>query len=244
MVTKKIAYITDIHFDEQEPKDFGVDARQNWEAILADLASRQVTEVIFGGDIGLTSSNKYFFDSLAAFDLKITLGNHDTFGEAVKHYSNKLIIDMAELYYSYSDSDFKYIFLDSSSAEISLPQFDWLSDQLDTDKGLIIFIHHPILKVDTVVDAKYPLRNRKLIYDLLRNSAKPVVIFCGHYHTDDRQELDNITQYITPAASYQVKKGTAAVEPHIDYFGYRMLYVTEANLSTELILFDAKNQIQ
>jgi hypothetical protein len=51
-VSKKIAYITDIHLDEQLPIDQGVDTRKNWEIILNDVSKKGIKEIIFGGDIG------------------------------------------------------------------------------------------------------------------------------------------------------------------------------------------------
>ncbi|MBK7884551.1 MAG: hypothetical protein IPJ81_12770 [Chitinophagaceae bacterium] len=44
---KTIAYITDIHLDEKFPMDNGVDARGNWNIILADINKRQIDEVVF-----------------------------------------------------------------------------------------------------------------------------------------------------------------------------------------------------
>jgi Icc protein len=60
---KTITYITDIHLDEKFSMDNGVDARKNWNIILADINQRQIDEVIFGGDIGEAAANKYFWDT-------------------------------------------------------------------------------------------------------------------------------------------------------------------------------------
>ena len=56
---QKIAYITDIHLDEEFTKDQGVDSRANWEIILEDVVSKNIKKVIFGGDIGEPNSNQW-----------------------------------------------------------------------------------------------------------------------------------------------------------------------------------------
>ena len=62
-MNQKIAYITDIHLDEKFPLDTGVDTRENWKIILNDISSRGINEIIFGGDIGEKTANKWFFES-------------------------------------------------------------------------------------------------------------------------------------------------------------------------------------
>ncbi len=58
-----IAYITDIHFDEQFPIEQGANPYKNWEIILNDIKSRGISEIIFGGDIGSSSAHFFFFNS-------------------------------------------------------------------------------------------------------------------------------------------------------------------------------------
>jgi 3',5'-cyclic-AMP phosphodiesterase len=65
---KRIAFITDIHLEEQFPIDNGVNPKQNLEIVLNDICNRNITEIIFGGDIGDAKSHQYFFDSLKNFN--------------------------------------------------------------------------------------------------------------------------------------------------------------------------------
>ncbi len=243
---KTIAYITDIHLDEQFPIDHGIEARKNWEIILADIASRQIDEVIFGGDIGEKPSNKWFFDSLNKYaeNLKITLGNHDSYSEVKKYYSNKFVKSQDELYYNYEDNLYKYFFLDSSSSEISIPQLEWLKNGLlVTDKKPIVFIHHPILKVNTPIDKEFPLTNRDTFKELLLLHKQDILIFCGHYHMEDETRMDNIKQYITPASSYQIVNEADKIEINAGVFGYRLIYIDKEQITTEVILHDNKNAV-
>ncbi len=231
-----IAYITDLHLEEELPP--GIDAEKNWQAVFENLTHHNIDEIVIGGDIGLANSHETFFDSLYGYSEKIniTLGNHDSFDDVKKYYDNPEAKHRNELFYRYRFGKYDVFFLDSSSDTISRQQLDWLSDSLkDAKADVVIFIHHPILAVDSPVDAKYPLRNRAELERLLRESGKEITIFCGHYHTTDEIADGNIRQFVTHAVSYQIEKGTVEIERDISYFGYRIIYLDEAGITTELI---------
>jgi Icc protein len=131
---KRMAFITDIHLDEESVEEIGVDAHKNWNWILEDVRARNINEIIFGGDIGALKSNEYFFKSLALFKLRCILGNHDRFEEVIHHFKPHPAFDRVELYYAEETAFIKFIFLDSSSAEISSTQLNWLKQELLTLK--------------------------------------------------------------------------------------------------------------
>ena len=239
-MTSKIAYITDIHLDEDFPINQGIDARKNWNIILNDVKSKGITSIIFGGDIGEKFSNAYFFDSLKPFDIAVSLGNHDDFNEVIKYDTTVTNTNKKTFYYTRNTSLYKFIFLDSSLITIDEEQFIWFKNELITDKKIIIFIHHPILPVHTEVDRKYYLIHRDRLRLELEQLSTEVAIFSGHYHFDDIQTYKNITQYITPAASYQIAKIPDGVIIETANFGYRILEFSEALIKTELILFHTK----
>ena len=233
---KKIAYTTDSHLDEQFPKEKGVDARQNWQRILDDVASKSINNIIFGGDIGEYTSNKWFFDSLADFKFNITLGNHDTFAEVIKHYKLASWVSTDELYYAFEDEFFKHIYLDSSTEKISATQFDWFKKALVTTKKILLFVHHPILKINTVVDERYPLKGREKIKSALHKIQNEITLFCGHCHTSDVRTEDNITQIMTTAASYQVEKNLEKIILNTEFFGYTIIEIERDKVNFEPII--------
>lgn len=231
-----IAVITDIHLDEAFPKEAGVDSHKNWSRILKDIQSKNIQEIIFGGDIGEHTSNNYFFESLKAFNLKIILGNHDKFAEAIKYYKPNAAFNHSELYYFTETAFHKFIFLDSSTNKISTTQLVWLKNELNTTKKIIVFIHHPVLAVNTIVDRMYPLENREQVKELLFNSQKEIMIFCGHYHMEDERTERNISQFITPASSYQIEKDAETLKTHNHFFGYRIITLHEERIESKLVL--------
>ncbi len=236
---KQIAYVTDIHLDEPFTADCGVNARAHLEIILEDIGKRAIDELIFGGDIGEPASNVFFFGSIKRYEenLKITLGNHDKFETVIKLFKNKFLGNKAELYYSFEDPFFKHIFLDSSSGEISAPQLIWFNNELHTAKKILLFIHHPILAVPTAVDKLYPLKNRAVLKDALVKCNNEIIIFCGHYHMQDETNFQNISQFITAAASFQIKKDAEELVIENDCFGYRIININEDNISSAIISF-------
>lgn len=236
MIIKRVAYITDLHLDEQFTFDQEVDAKRNWNRILQDISEKGINEIVFGGDIGASAANKWFFDSLKAFNISITLGNHDLYSEVIKHYKFPTNETQNEWYYSQKHDTYKFIFLDSSANSISPKQFEWFKRELVTTKKLVLFIHHPILAIQAEVDNGYALKGRERIKAQLLNLDNEVSIFCGHYHLQDEQTIANISQYITPASSFQVMKIPNEIKISNKTFGYRIIEFNDNTLSTDVIV--------
>ena len=235
---KRIAFITDIHLDEGLLEQHKVDCPKQLELILSDVAARGINDIVFGGDIGAASAYPWFFEMLSLFDFQFILGNHDSAKDAIPFYKG-FNAGRGELYYTASDSNYKYIFLDTSAEQMSDAQFNWLKDELVSEKDLVIFIHHPVLAVNSAIDSIYPLHGRERVADALLGINNKVIIFCGHYHMADVQEHGNVKQYVTPAASYQIVKEAAEITPNNSTFGYRIINIDEGEIKTELVMYNA-----
>jgi Icc protein len=160
----KIAHITDIHIEHQFPKQHGVDAMQNWEMLLADVKSRKVDLLEFGGDIGETSMFPYFFESLDRIGIPyhIVLGNHDKYEEVKVHLKTKSSLNENELFYTFHDDEHQFFVLDSSIGKLSNLQQDWFLSALEQSHLFpVVFVHHPLLAVPSRVDIDFPLLKRK-----------------------------------------------------------------------------------
>ena len=155
---KQIAYLTDAHIDELFPKALGVDARANWSKVLADVRERQIDELVFGGDMGETETNQWFFQSMKEFKLDVTLGNHDEYHMVMKYFSHSAYNGKDELFYAYDDVGFRRVYLDSSAETISDIQCNWFAEQLKTKLPILLFIHHAVFPVMTAIDRKHFLR--------------------------------------------------------------------------------------
>ncbi len=232
---KRIAFISDIHLEEQFPLDNNINPTKNFETILTDIRSREINEVIFGGDIGEQTAHKYFFEKLQNLSVNLILGNHDKFENVKKHFIKDE--NHHELYYKIEDETYQYLYLDTSVDELSKTQLSWLQNVLNENKELILFVHHPILEIDTPVDKMYPLKNREELKSFLLTFKKSVTIFCGHYHMNDEQEFKNIKQYTTQSMSFQLVKNATAIEVDNKNFGYRVIEIHNDKIETELINF-------
>lgn len=232
---RQIAFITDIHLDEQFPLDNNVNSKNNFETVLADIEKRKIKEVIFGGDIGEPTAHKYFFDKLQNFSSNFILGNHDKFEFVKTHFQKEPT--KKELYYKLEDENYQYIFLDTSVDELSKTQLDWLQNELTENKELMLFVHHPVLEIETPVDKIYPLKNREELKTVLLNFKNNITVFCGHYHMNDEQEYKNIKQYTTQSMSFQLVKNTTEIEVDNKFFGYRIINIQNGKIGTELINF-------
>lgn len=233
---KRFAHITDIHLKEEDPVNLGVNAENNWNRILDDVNKERITDMVFGGDIGDAAAHQWFFDSLKHFSCNIVLGNHDQYKNVIKYFDRNTA-SQHELYYINEDKFFRYIFLDTSAERMSAQQFAWLKHQLQTEKKIIIFIHHPVLPVDTPIDKAYPLENREDVKVSLLNSQRDITLFCGHYHLADEQRVENVRQIITPASSYQVIKTAPGVVEDGSAFGYRIVHLEENTIETKVKMF-------
>jgi len=234
---KVIALITDTHLGDTQNRSEGYDPLKQFEDVLRNAALNNAAYLVFAGDITEPETYPYFFNRLhnAFPSYKAILGNHDNHTEAVKYYHHTSA-SSTELYYAEEDEYYKYIYLDSSSSYISDPQLQWLEQEIDTSKKIVMFIHHPILSVATGMDSIYPLKNRDALRTLLHQLSNDVTIFCGHYHMPDKQQVGNIVQYITPATSFQVKKDSDTIEIYTDYFGYRLITITPQSINTQLLI--------
>lgn len=235
-MTKVIAHITDTHLGDPTTLDYGIDTKKNLKAILEDTAGK-VDDIIITGDLGNKDKLTWLFEKTESYmpGFKIILGNHDDYKDVKEFYHNTKSASESELYYTLEDEFYKYIFMDSSSSVISQAQLEWLTAEINTLKKIIVFIHHPILGFETGMDKTYPLQNRDTVNEILQQSRNPLTVFCGHYHMPDKRQDRKITQYITPASSFQVKKNSREIEINGKSFGYRLIMINENTVETRLI---------
>jgi Icc protein len=226
---------------ESEPSEH----RDNLKAVFDDIAERGISDVVFGGDIGAPEANGWFFDLVRSyrFSFRLVLGNHETIAEVRRHFRGDGMADGGtELISSYEEGELKTIFMDSSSNAISEDQLKWLRGEIAGRKKVLLFLHHPVLAIDTPVETHAALKNRDKVRALLSESSCDVVIVCGHYHMDDDVTCGNIRQLCTPAASYQIVKDAADVEIDSTRFGYRLIETRGREIATRLVWFDAASR--
>lgn len=236
---RRIAYVTDLHLDESFPAEHHVNAKQNWQHVLDDIKNENITHIVVGGDIGETSCYPWFFDSVKAFSFQLTLGNHDSYSN-VKTHLNLTTSGSEDLFYHNEDDTFKFLFVDTSSYRLGTQQMQWLGEELRTEKKVVLFMHHPVLEVDTKVDQLHPLQNRGEVKSCLVKSGREITIFCGHYHLADEQHAGNIRQIISPAVSFQMMKSADQLLIDGRRFGYRVItFMDDGTIKSTVKMFES-----
>jgi len=256
-MTRKIAFITDTHLNQQlvHSNDFDSDKMSyrplggahypHLETILADIKEKNITEIIFGGDIGSIDANKLFFETVekTGTSFSIILGNHDKFTEVRKYYKEPGVFDDT-LDFSKEDHFFKYIFIDSSAGMLQNKQLDWIAGSLKTSRSVIVFIHHPLLEIPAQLEKiGAALKNRDEVLNVLHTAASPVTVFCGHYHLDDEIKRASVHQYCTIAASYEIGKEKDRISTYPDSFGYRIIELDRDEMTTTTVHFKSPDRI-
>lgn len=249
--SKTIAYVTDIHLGQQLQMDNELgggkmsyidnpdEHKQNFILILDDIKKRGIMEIVFGGDIGTKNANPWFFDKIQEYQFKLfmVLGNHDTFSTVSQYYNIGLTEGRNEMMYSFEEDHFRCLVLDSSTNLVSTDQLEWLEQQLNTPKKVLIFIHHPVLEINTPLDKiGAALKERDRLKKILVDSKTDITIFCGHYHMADEATEENIKQITTIAASYQIIKESTKIDTDQHTFGYRLIQINGDLLKTDAIL--------
>jgi len=252
MTKKVVAHFTDTHLGQKllmggamggdkmryddEPKKH----QDRLLSVLDDIASRGITDVIFGGDIGTNGSVPGFFELLNGYNFttSIILGNHDIYGNVAQYCSLPGNTVQGKMCFSHDDGHLKRIFLDSSDNTIGDDQLAWLARELNGASKVALFLHHPILEVDTPLErAGASLKDRDKIKMLLAGTHCGVSVFCGHYHMIDEACEGRIWQLVTPAVSYQIIKQADRLQVDTSKFGYRILEIDGAEITSEVVLF-------
>ena len=250
-MTRTIAHFTDCHLGQRLMMATELNgskmsyARQAGEhedhlrAVLDDIRRRDISEVVFGGDIGTGDTVPGFFEILGNYDLDITviLGNHDRYDEVLPYCRNTAFAIEGRMCFSRGTPSAKWIYLDSSENEVSEDQLAWLGRELEGVRRLALFVHHPVLAIDTPVDRTgAALRGRDKLASLLNRAPCEVSLFTGHYHMADEAQQANIRQYCTPAVSYQIARQADHLAVETKSFGYRILEFDEAGTRTQTVL--------
>ncbi|MGY5779618.1 metallophosphoesterase family protein [Rhizobium sp. LEGMi135b] len=255
-MTKEIlAFFTDAHLgqklvarseiagDKMGYEETPREHEHHLRVVLDDIARKGISKVVFGGDIGTANSVAGFFELLRtyALDVSLILGNHDTYGNVAPYHDMDGNIVAGKLCYSQQDQHLKQIFLDTSDNVIGNSQRKWLARELEGVKRAAVFLHHPILPLDTPIDRTgAALRDRDEVRSLLIGMDCQISLFCGHYHMIDEARDANIRQYVSPAVSYQIVKQSEHLKVDTATFGYRIMEMDEEDIRTQVVLFSTR----
>ena len=139
------------------------------------------------------------------------LGNHDLHGDpklALGNYFARFPELKASRYYSVHAANALMLVLDSSLDELSGPQGQWLSQQLDMIPAdvdfVVIMLHHPPYtsssdekKYGGSVSRSQEQMLAKMLEAREQTIRARIVVFAGHVHNYERHEHGGITYFVT-----------------------------------------------
>jgi 3',5'-cyclic-AMP phosphodiesterase len=237
---KVFAQLTDLHTDDFLANKYKIDTRMNIRRALDAVGKRGVRDLVLTGDLGDSSAIPWLMETIRARGMKarVTLGNHDKAETFRNLKATGILLHKSDLYYAELIEGILCLFLDSGSAVIGKEQFRWIEEQTSGARGnrLVIFVHHPILDCGrTLMDRRYPLKNREVLAEYLEGLNRDVFVFCGHYHTSHVQRLERITQYVTPSLFVQFKSHAESFQVETTDISFRLIEFDGGDLRTELV---------
>lgn len=238
------AQITDMHIDNPDPELKHVDSRANVLTVLEEIRKQNIKRLILTGDLAeSTDGIAWLLGEInkRKFEYEIILGNHDD----AQIYKEEKIVRDTKAYYSRRSDGFLFLFLDSKDGFIDQEQLGWIDEQLSQAKeNIIIFTHYPVLDGgDSIMDKRFPLKNRDEVAKVLAKSKLKIALFCGHYHREEIIRSENIIQYLTPSTLYQIKKYAPKIEVESEAVGYRILSFDNGKYETQVKYVEATHLV-
>jgi acid phosphatase type 7 len=207
-----------------DPKDTEAANPPVRQALVQAIAQTNPAFISFGGDIvynGYDKDDWKVWDNETAVwrEKKIpvypALGNHDLHGDekiALANYFQRFPDLNNSRYYSLRAANMLMLVLDSSLDEISGPQGQWLTKELDhlsSDVDFVLLVlHHPPY-TSSSDDKKFggghsarsqELELAKMLEARQQKLRARIVVFSGHVHNYERHEHGGVTYFVTGGA--------------------------------------------
>ncbi len=242
-----IIQITDLHISKNQlAKKHDCMPFERLEHILEDIESRYrtVENLAITGDL----SDDYTIESYLnikrllnkyKFNVSILPGNHDDINMMRKICDEQINLNSIK-----SSNDHFTIFnfdthVDNQvGGEIKKEEISSFKSELESyKKQVVVFTHHPLLKMNSDwIDANITENNNLLIQLMLKYSNTLFHIFSGHVHQEFHKKLDNINFYTSPSTCYQFKERSEqfCIDRRLTN-GYRAITLHGNSLETRIV---------
>ncbi len=242
----KIAHITDIHIGADNTLIRDIDVKGNFKKIVAKVPEDNPDLIVLGGDLaavyGETEAYEWAKSELDALGIPylVMAGNHDIVENLNRVFKLEDKMNPGGLYYRYDLKNHPLFFLDTSSADISSKQLDWLLSETRTlEKDALLFTHHPpLISRCNFMDTNHALKNSDEVLVVLNKIQNINFIFCGHYHTEKTLVKDNKTIFITPSTMMQLSQTNFEYEVQSFNPGWRIIEWDGIQLETHVKTVD------
>ncbi|MFZ2898000.1 MAG: metallophosphoesterase [Saprospiraceae bacterium] len=242
----KIVQLTDLHIGLEGQETFGVDVRGNFLKALEALRAEPPDHLVVSGDLCFQTGDREVYqwigEQLRDFPSQVwwMAGNHDDPAEMARVYGLEDSMKGTDLCYTARLGEMDWVFLDTSSYEVSEAQQGWLRSVIAGREGpLYVFMHHPPALVGVpFMDQRYPLRNWAQMQDIFLGYPDQVWVFSGHYHVEKSVHLKNLHIFVTPSTFFQI--GQSSPEFQVDHYriGWREMVWEDGLFQTTVRYID------
>jgi Icc protein len=244
MIPYRVAILTDLHVDDKDKMNFGIDAKSNLLLMLQDIKKHRIHHLIITGDLcnmdPKISIYKWIKEQLDnySFNYNIIPGNHDNFLMIKEVFGNR------EPYYSLVEWGRKVLFLNTADNTLPTEQLNWLKDELkECKKETIIFMHHPPTLLNCkMMDSKYPLLNIEETQKIFNEINKELIIFCGHYHDEIYFKYKNQEIFVTPSNIFQIDEKTKDFNIKTYNPGWRFVEFQKDKVNTQVFFINLERE--
>jgi 3',5'-cyclic-AMP phosphodiesterase len=248
----RILQLTDLHlFSEEQTKLIGFNPYQSLGKIMA-LVSKSIAKtppslVALTGDVSQDYSLKSYETAAKIFgnfpcSIAATMGNHD-------HYSTftKIFGDPSQDSNKMFDLDnWRIIFLNSHwpdhvSGKLAQEELDFLHKALSASlkQHVMIFLHHPVLSVDSVWLDKVNVSDPAQFLEIIDQYQNVKAVICGHVHQETAAERRGVSYLSTPSTSWQFSVGSEDFKLDTLMPGYRWIDLyDDGSFKTEVVRID------
>ena len=219
----RIAFVTDLHIDNDSTHTLGINTQKNFEATLKYIKSREYNSVVLGGDLcnkmGESFIYAYVKEKMEELGLPYfyIAGNHDDSQllANVMDHTDRLVGD--ELYFKNNTPQGSMFFLDTSKGIMSETQWNWLMKEIESvDESFVtLFMHHPPIKAYSKhMEPRYQFKEFEKFEQLTKHFKNLVFsIFTGHYHMEKTIIKDNIRLFVSPSTYIQIDPDFDSFQP-------------------------------
>lgn len=237
-------------------------------AIVQAVAQEKPAFISFGGDIvyrGDDAGDWKVWDSETSswreqnIPVYPALGNHDLHGNervALSNYFQRFPALQERRYYSVRFANCLMLVLDSALDEVSGPQGEWLTKNLESIPKdvafVIVVLHHPpyTSSSDQMFREGHSSRSREhalatLLEQRQASSRARFVLFGGHVHNYERHEHGGVTYFVTGgggAHAYPVERSPSDLfQSNTVNYHYLLAEVTERSMTITMKRIELAN---
>ncbi len=240
-----IAHITDLHIAEDDSPVRNINVRQNFLRVLGSASSFRPDLIVLGGDLaaenGEVGAYQWIKSQLDNIEIPylITPGNHDDVGNLASFFKSGNP-DFQSWDVIWKDDNVIVMGVDSSKGVITDQQLHWMHKTAKTaNSPILLFMHYPPLNCGCrFMDAKYPLTNKKDVFNVIAGCNNISAVFCGHYHTEKTLVEQDKAVFLTPSTMMQMSQTNPSYEIESLRPGWRWIEFKPSGLSTRVIYPD------